>query len=114
MAGYFQMSLDEFKREWMLDRVLKWDELEEQTVYRVLEVQKVKNNFGKFSLILTLLKSGCRDRIKVWCCTILYDKLESFSYYKCLPVFIVSEGQKKSKNGKIYNSAMMIEKVCVY
>ena len=113
MAGYFQMNLDEFKHAWRLDRVLKWDELEEETVFRVVGVEKVKSNFGKFSLKLTLLKSGCYDRIKVWCCTILYDRLESFQYCPNKGVFIVSEGQRTSKAGKTYNSAIMIEKVCV-
>ena len=75
--------------------ILKWGDLEKETIYTVVGKETLKTVYGD-ALVITL-----EDETKVWACSSLNKRLEK-DKNKSFPCYVRPKGKIQSKQNKSY------------
>ena len=95
-------SLADFSAEATAD-ALKWTDLKQNVVYQIVNTHTVNTQHGQ-SVILSLQKAD-GSSCSVWACGMLSTELlQNPMIMVSSQLFVLSIGQKTSKNVRVYNS----------
>ena len=91
---------------------LKWTDLEQNVVYQMVSTRTVNTQHGQ-SAILSLQKAD-GSSLRVWACGMLLTEfLQNPMIMVSSWLFVLSTGQKMSKNGRVYSGLQFVSAAAV-